>query len=146
MLAEPGPVSLTATLSRSASHADIQRQRSASTGVPLEVSKTISAPLTASSVPLPANPAPPVSHLPQTRRWRLWSLLSSSSRDSSQTNVAHQETAEETVEEAREPEAPMHRKGDVVCLSYDTLDDRGMRKLEGRSDHRPVMGCYAIYI
>ncbi|KAI0312672.1 hypothetical protein OF83DRAFT_1144919 [Amylostereum chailletii] len=39
-----------------------------------------------------------------------------------------------------------HRRGEVVCMSYRTLDDRGMRRLEGRSDHRPVIGCYAIYI
>lgn len=43
-------------------------------------------------------------------------------------------------------ESPRHRKGDIVCLSYRTLDDRGMRRLEGRSDHRPVIGVYAIYI
>ena len=41
---------------------------------------------------------------------------------------------------------PMPRKGDVVCLSYDTLDDRGMGRLEGRSDHRPVIGIYVIYL
>ncbi|KAH9958573.1 hypothetical protein BC827DRAFT_1218921 [Russula dissimulans] len=41
---------------------------------------------------------------------------------------------------------PRPRKGDVVCLSYRTLDDRGMRRLEGRSDHRPVIGVYAIYV
>lgn len=57
---------------------------------------------------------------------------------------------------------PKRRKGDVVCLSYRTLDDRQMSRLEGgyflnskwltdqsgptgRSDHRPVMGSYAIY-
>jgi hypothetical protein len=38
------------------------------------------------------------------------------------------------------------RRGDVVCLSYDTLDDRAMRRLEGRSDHRPVIGSYAVYL
>ncbi|KAF5392162.1 hypothetical protein D9757_001397 [Collybiopsis confluens] len=38
------------------------------------------------------------------------------------------------------------RKGDIICLSYDTLDDRGMRQLEGRSDHRPVIGSYAVYL
>ncbi len=43
-------------------------------------------------------------------------------------------------------EASRPRKGDVVCLSYRTLDDRGMRRLEGRSDHRPVIGVYAIYV
>jgi hypothetical protein len=43
-------------------------------------------------------------------------------------------------------EPPRPRKGDVVCLSYRTLDDQGMRRLEGRSDHRPVIGVYAIYV
>lgn len=38
------------------------------------------------------------------------------------------------------------RKGDVVCLSYGTLDDQGMGKLGGRSDHRPVIGSYAVYL
>lgn len=42
--------------------------------------------------------------------------------------------------------SPRPRKGDVVCLSYRTLDDQGMRRLEGRSDHRPVIGVYAIYV
>jgi hypothetical protein len=34
--------------------------------------------------------------------------------------------------EEEEPEPPK-RKGEVVCLKYDTLDDAEMRKLEGRS-------------
>ncbi|KAF8807082.1 DNase I-like protein [Phlegmacium glaucopus] len=38
----------------------------------------------------------------------------------------------------------VHTKGDIVCLGYNTLDDRGMRRLEGRSDHRPVIGTYVI--
>lgn len=37
-------------------------------------------------------------------------------------------------------------KGEVVCLTYHTLDDRAMRRLEGRSDHRPVIGTYAVYL
>ncbi|KAF9474672.1 DNase I-like protein [Pholiota conissans] len=37
-------------------------------------------------------------------------------------------------------------RGTVTCLSYDTLDDREMRRLEGRSDHRPVIGAYMVYI
>ncbi|KAF9523548.1 Endonuclease/exonuclease/phosphatase [Crepidotus variabilis] len=44
------------------------------------------------------------------------------------------------------PLPPAYVKGDVVCLHYGTLDDRGMRRLEGRSDHRPVIGAYAVYI
>lgn len=43
-------------------------------------------------------------------------------------------------------EGPFPRKGDVLCLDYNTLDDRGMRRLEGRSDHRPVIGSYAVYL
>lgn len=42
--------------------------------------------------------------------------------------------------------SPHAVQGDVVCLSYNTLDDRAMRQLEGRSDHRPVIGTYAIYV
>lgn len=38
------------------------------------------------------------------------------------------------------------RKGDVICLGYDSLDDKAMRRLEGRSDHRPVVGSFAIYL
>lgn len=44
------------------------------------------------------------------------------------------------------PPPPPPKRGDVVCLRYDTLDDKGMRRLEGRSDHRPVIGSYALYI
>lgn len=42
--------------------------------------------------------------------------------------------------------APPPRRGDVVCLGYHTLDDKGMKRLMGRSDHRPVIGSYALYI
>ncbi|GJE85589.1 EEP domain-containing protein [Phanerochaete sordida] len=44
------------------------------------------------------------------------------------------------------PPPPPHRRGDVVCLGYNTLDDRQMRRLEGKSDHRPVIGAYALFI
>ncbi|KAI0048961.1 DNase I-like protein [Auriscalpium vulgare] len=71
-------------------------------------------------------------------RWRLLSLLS---RDTSDTRSTTPTVASEsTVAPTRA------RKGDVVCLSYGTLDDQGMRRLEGRSDHRPVIGCYAVYV
>ena len=39
-----------------------------------------------------------------------------------------------------------YRKGDMVCISYETLSDREMRRLEGRSDHRPVIGHYAVFV
>lgn len=41
---------------------------------------------------------------------------------------------------------PLPLKGDVTCLDYNTLDDRAMRRLEGRSDHRPVIGTYVVYV
>jgi len=44
------------------------------------------------------------------------------------------------------PDLASPKTGDVICLSYNTLDDRGMRRLEGRSDHRPVIGSYAVYL
>ncbi|KAJ7650437.1 inositol polyphosphate phosphatase [Roridomyces roridus] len=70
-------------------------------------------------------------------RWRFFpSFLSHTSTQSTSSHDASIDTAP--------PRAP--RRGEVVCLNYDTLDDRGMRRLEGRSDHRPVMGSYAVYI
>ncbi|KAK0449959.1 inositol polyphosphate phosphatase [Armillaria borealis] len=69
-------------------------------------------------------------------RWRFFPFLSHN--NSSTTNPLEVDR-ENTRTEVR-------RKGDVICLSYDTLDDRGMRGLEGRSDHRPVIGSYAVYV
>lgn len=43
-------------------------------------------------------------------------------------------------------EIPQPRRGEVICLEYQTLDDDAMYRLEGRSDHRPVIGTYAIYV
>ena len=39
-----------------------------------------------------------------------------------------------------------HQQGEVVCLHYGTIDDAGMRQLEGRSDHRPAIFSAAVYI
>ncbi|EJT99867.1 DNase I-like protein [Dacryopinax primogenitus] len=44
------------------------------------------------------------------------------------------------------PSQPEHHRGDVVVLSYKTLDDLQMKTLDGRSDHRPVIGSYAAYV
>ncbi|WVQ71467.1 hypothetical protein IAR50_001005 [Cryptococcus sp. DSM 104548] len=38
------------------------------------------------------------------------------------------------------------QKGEVRCLHYGTIDDVGMRLLEGRSDHRPAIFAGAIYV
>jgi len=44
------------------------------------------------------------------------------------------------------PPPPRHRKGDMVCIAYETLSDKEMRRLEGRSDHRPVVGHFAVFV
>ncbi|KAG6336357.1 hypothetical protein ID866_2714 [Astraeus odoratus] len=71
----------------------------------------------------------PIPTPPASTRWRFFFR-----RDTSQT-VTTQDTL-----------ISQPARGDVVCLSYNTLDDRGMRRLEGRSDHRPVIGSYAVYL
>lgn len=48
--------------------------------------------------------------------------------------------------EATVPELIGPRKGQVECLLYKSLDDREMRALEGRSDHRPVIWVGSIGI
>jgi hypothetical protein len=78
--------------------------------------------------PLPLQQLPP-HHVAAPSRWRFLPFLSRESPPITELPV----------------QLPP-RKGDIICLSYDTLDDRGMRRLEGRSDHRPVIGSYAIYI
>ncbi|ORX39732.1 hypothetical protein BD324DRAFT_606986 [Kockovaella imperatae] len=39
-----------------------------------------------------------------------------------------------------------HQHGEVVCMHYGTIDDAGMRQLEGRSDHRPAIFSAAVYV
>lgn len=74
-------------------------------------------------------------------RWLNFALRPfTSSKDVSPVPVPLEESETEPIP------APPPRKGDVVCLNYDTLDDRAMKRLEGRSDHRPVIGSYAVYI
>jgi hypothetical protein len=68
-----------------------------------------------------------------------WRFLPFRNRDAPETLIEHDEPSLSDV-------AFSSKKGDVVCLSYNTLDDRQMRRLEGRSDHRPVIGSYAVYL
>ncbi|KAG6853783.1 hypothetical protein C0991_001372 [Blastosporella zonata] len=79
---------------------------------------------------------------PSSSRWRFFPSFFSHNTQS--TTSIDQQSADSVPLAPAPPPPP--RKGDVVCLSYDTLDDRGMRRLEGRSDHRPVIGSYAVYI
>ncbi len=44
------------------------------------------------------------------------------------------------------PISATHLKGEVQCLQYGTLDDAGMRKLEGRSDHRPIVFAALVFV
>ncbi|KAF8556183.1 DNase I-like protein [Imleria badia] len=86
--------------------------------------------------PPPVPPKDPLPTPPASTRWRFFPFR----RDTSQS-IATQESAVSTVNLAPHP-----AKGDVICLMYSSLDDRGMRLLEGRSDHRPVIGSYAVYL
>lgn len=36
--------------------------------------------------------------------------------------------------------------GEVEVLHYGTIDDAGMRQLEGRSDHRPAIFAAGVYV
>ncbi|KAJ6577235.1 Endonuclease/exonuclease/phosphatase [Mycena capillaripes] len=72
-------------------------------------------------------------------RWRFFpSFLSHSSTQSSSSQDPS--LSVDTIP----PRPP--RRGEVLCLNYNTLDDRGMRRLEGRSDHRPVIAAYLVYV
>ncbi|TFK40065.1 Endonuclease/exonuclease/phosphatase [Crucibulum laeve] len=104
--------------------------------------------------PPPTAPLP--SDRPPVRRATAGPLLSPQSRDHPHSasrwrflpsflSPNHVQDTIEYIPTAEIPPPPP-RKGDVVCLSYSTLDDRSMRRLEGRSDHRPVIGSYALYI
>lgn len=93
----------------------------------------------ATAPPLSLNPAttvdasahPAIPRIPPASRWRFLPSFLSHTSTSSSGSVP--------------PSDSTPRKGDVVCLSYRTLDDKGMRRLEGRSDHRPVIGTFIIY-
>ena len=78
-------------------------------------------------------------------RWRFLPFLR---RGSGQTTVSIDPSLNlgESAEVSASPTTSKPRKGDVVCLRYDSLDDKAMRRLEGRSDHRPVIGSFAIYL
>lgn len=130
--------------SNSASQRPLEVAHSASSASPRRRATTFvssmpgHAPVTGKSRNTPAKLDHPYIPLPTPSRWRfIPSFLSSN--NSTASNVTPVATSP--------PELPARppRKGDVVCLSYATLDDRGMRRLEGRSDHRPVIGSYAVY-
>lgn len=77
---------------------------------------------------------------PVTSLWKSFSFLPFLREGTVHSPVPEPPTSPEI------PAPPLPRRGDVVCLGYDTLDDQQMSRLEGKSDHRPVMGSYALYI
>ncbi|KAH8094443.1 DNase I-like protein [Cristinia sonorae] len=88
-------------------------------------------------------PVPPKDiNPPSANRW-LSNFLPFLSRDYTSSQAPLLQEAPPAPEP---PVPPVPQKGEVVCLEYRTLDDKGMRRLEGRSDHRPVIGSYAVYI
>ncbi|KAF9466458.1 Endonuclease/exonuclease/phosphatase [Collybia nuda] len=106
----------------------------------LETTRRATASAALPSAPM-ISPIPSKDHTPTSSfRWRfLPSFLSHTS------SVTQSSTSIDPVASADIPPI-LPRKGDIACLAYNTLDDRGMRRLEGRSDHRPVIGSYAIYL
>ncbi|KAI0346200.1 DNase I-like protein [Trametopsis cervina] len=93
-------------------------------------------------VPPPVPPKdPPLAPVPAPISfWKGLSILPFLRDGSAQTSLPPRPPTPET------PPPPTPVRGDVVCLDYDTLDDGEMKRLEGRSDHRPVIGSYALYI
>ncbi|CCO30488.1 phosphoglycerate mutase [Rhizoctonia solani AG-1 IB] len=63
----------------------------------------------------------------------IWRFFRSFNREPT-VIVAEPEPEPELVEEPQ-----TRRRGDIICVSYGTLDDREMQRLGGRSDHRPVI-------
>jgi hypothetical protein len=105
-----------------------------------------------SSIPLSTEPVPTTATPKDGRRARngpqRWRFLPFFWGDSSQaaTTADPVSTSEESPEMTVNSTSYKPRKGDVICLGYDSLDDKAMRRLEGRSDHRPVIGSFAIFL
>jgi len=105
-----------------------------------------------SATPLPTEQAPTTTTPKDDQvvkngppRWRFLPFFRG---DSSQTTIpaGPAEIPGESAEMTTSSTTHRPRKGDVACLGYDSLDDKAMRRLEGRSDHRPVIGSFAIYL
>ena len=70
----------------------------------------------------------------------------SQSIDNTQLQDPSEKGTGEGEEEEEEEVVVGPKKGRIECLLYKSLDDREMRILEGRSDHRPVIFVGAIGI
>ncbi|SPO21652.1 uncharacterized protein UTRI_01134_B [Ustilago trichophora] len=74
------------------------------------------------------------------------SALRSHRHASQQLDPTTQILNDDKVEQEEEVEIVGPKRGKIECLLYKSLDDREMRILEGRSDHRPVIFVGAIGI
>jgi len=122
--------------SRDPSHS-LLRRRSASGPLPAAAIASRSG---APALPMPELDPQPVQTNAGPRRWFSLQFLS----------VIHNLNAGPgpvvRTQQAILPVPPLHRKGDMECIAYETLSDKEMRRLEGRSDHRPVIGHYAVFV
>ena len=117
---------------------DLLPRRSASGPLPATAKASSSGP---PALPMPELDPQPVLAAAGPRRWFSLQFLSAIHNLHAGPSPTRTSQAMPPV-----PPPPRHRKGDMVCISYETLSDKEMRRLEGRSDHRPVIGHYAVFV
>ena len=119
---------------------------------PSRTGTTLGGPGPLSATPLPMEPASTATTPKNDRAIRngppRWRFLPFFRGDSGQTTATADPalTPVEPTEFTASSTTYRPSRGDVECLGYGSLDDRAMRRLEGRSDHRPVVGSFAIYL
>lgn len=118
---------------------DRLRRRSASGPLPAAANASSSGP---PALPMPELDPQPVPSAAGPRRW--FSLQFLSAIHNLHAGPSPATRTSQAIPPV--PPPPRHRKGDMVCISYETLSDKEMRRLEGRSDHRPVIGHYAVFV
>ncbi|KAL5526765.1 hypothetical protein ACEPAF_8490 [Sanghuangporus sanghuang] len=130
-----------------------KRRSRAYSAMPVISAPVVTLPEDATAIAETANqeppPVPPKDHVARLRTTsnRGWLRLSFFNRDTEIEPLAAGLTYE-TPQNQKPPPAKPHKphRGETVPLSYKSLDDQAMRQLEGRSDHRPVIGSYIVYI
>lgn len=132
-----------------------KRRSRAYTAMPVISAPVVTIPDETTTVVIPADqdppPVPPKDHVARLRTastTRGWLRLPFFSRDAEIEPLADTLSYESPprIPEPVPTKSHRPRRGEVVALNYNSLDDQAMRKLEGRSDHRPVIGSYIIYI
>ncbi|GAC72557.1 inositol polyphosphate 5-phosphatase and related proteins [Moesziomyces antarcticus T-34] len=86
------------------------------------------------------------SHLPAFLAPAFSALRSHRHGSTASIDATPASAADDTVADADADRLVGPRRGTIECLLYKALDDREMRVLEGRSDHRPVIFVGAIGI